>query len=401
MASKRQKLAERRKACGYNQEEFAEAIGVDRSTVQRWENGSNEPQPWLRPKIQKILGITSAELDSLLFLDSPQSFTVSVAQAADDEIEALELIRRVCASDVGAETLSALEGAFDNLAMQYPVSAPHVLLESVRRHSAYVMHLMNARMTLAEQNRLFMVGGWLQLLAATLHIDLHQDRAASARLKAAATLAQHAGSKEIEAWCFETEAWRVLTDGNYRRALELSQAAQKLAPVGTSVSIQATAQEGRARARLGEAKETYSAVDRVRKMSASLVPHKGTEHHYQYDPAKSLAYTATTLAWVGDPAAENYAREVISRLSPAEDIQKWPRRVASANIDLALTLLGGDRLDEACYAAQRAILSGKIVPSNHWRALEVVQAVEAKRLPEAADLRDAFQGMKRQSELES
>ncbi|MGP3979288.1 helix-turn-helix transcriptional regulator [Streptomyces sp. 8N114] len=407
MASKRQKFAERRKACGYNQEEFAEAVGVDRTTVQRWENGKTDPQPCQRPKIQKALGINSNELDSLLSLDSPDprpvplAFTVASEQATGDELEALELIRRVSASDVGAETLSCLESAFDDLAMRYPVSAPHILLRSVRRHSTYIMHLMDARMTLAEQRRLFVVGGWLQLLGATLHIDLHQGRAATARLKAAATLARHVGNKEIEAWCYETEAWRVLTNGDYRHALEMSQAAQRLAPSGSSVSIQATAQEGRARARLGEAKETYSAVDQVRKMSAALVPRKGTEHHYQYDPAKSLAYTATTLAWVGDPAAETYAREVIAHLSPSEDIHKWPRRVASANIDLALTLLAGGRLDEACNAAQRAILSGRVVPSNHWRALEVVRAVEGKRLPEAVELREAYQDMKEQAQRES
>ena len=35
-------------------------------------------------------------------------------------------------------------------------------------------------------------------------------------------------------------------------------------------------------------------------------------------------------------------------------------RVASANIDLALTLLNGERLDEACDAAQRAILRAEL-----------------------------------------
>jgi DNA-binding PadR family transcriptional regulator len=32
------------------------------------------------------------------------------------------------------------------------------------------------------------------------------------------------------------------------------------------------------------------------------------EHHYRYDPAKSDAYVATTLSWLGDPAGENVAR---------------------------------------------------------------------------------------------
>lgn len=129
-------------------------------------------------------------------------------------------------------------------------------------------------------------------------------------------------------------------------------------------------------------------------MSGALGEPEQVEHHYRYDPAKSLAYTATTLAWLGDAAAEPYAREVIQRLSPGDDISQWPRRVASANIDLALVLLASNRLDEACSSAQNAILSGRVVPSNHWRALEVVKAVEKRELPEGADLREAYQGMR-------
>lgn len=75
-------------------------------------------------------------------------------------------------------------------------------------------------------------------------------------------------------------------------------------------------------------------------------------------------------------------------------MSKWPRRVASANLDLALTLLKEDRLDEACDTAQKALLSGQVAPSNHWRALEVVRAVEARELPESADLREAYQILK-------
>lgn len=398
--AKREGFAARRKACGYSQERLADLLKVDRSTVQRWERGEVEPQPWQRPKLAKILRITSKELDALLIPDAyaaprpPDGWLSPPTSATDDEFEALELARRVAASDVGSATLDRLESAFDELAMKYPVSPPQDLLERVRKHSAYVAHLMDARMTLGEQRRLYIVGGWFQLLGATLHIDLNQEHAATARLQTAASLAQHAEHQEIQAWCYETDAWRVLTDGEYGRALELSQVAQQLAPSGSSVAIQATAQEGRARARLDETKETYSAIERVQGMSASLTPRKGVEHHYQYDPGKSLAYTATTLAWVGDPAAESYAREVIAKLSPSTDIHKWPRRVASANIDLALALLGVDRLDEACSAAQQAILSGRIVPSNHWRALEVVNAVETRQLPEASDLREAYQGLK-------
>jgi len=403
MASKRQRFMERRTAQGYSQEAFAEAVGTDRSTVGRWERGEADPQPWQRPKLMRVLDVTAVELDGLLTAEVhkpvplvPSPWLGNGGASDSDEYDALELARRVQASDVGEATLARLERAFDELATQYPVTPPQDLLGRVRRYSAYVGHLLDAKKTLGEHRRLLVVGGWLSLLGATLHIDLKQDSAASARLHTAAALAHEAGHDEIHAWCYETTAWRVLTDGDYEQALKLSQSAQALAPVGTSAAIQATAQEGRAQARLGHSTETYAAIGRVQQMSAALGTPEQTEHHYRYDPAKSVAYTATTLAWVGDPAAETYAREVIARLSPGADITKWPRRVASANIDLALALLIGNRLDEACDATQKAIESGRVVPSNHWRALEVVKAVEAKQLPEAADLREAYQFLKAQ-----
>ncbi|MFJ3619602.1 helix-turn-helix domain-containing protein [Streptomyces iakyrus] len=357
----------------------AKELHYDVAYLSRVLNGKQAPSAELIQAVNEYLGLSLSAEDG---------------KPHDDEMDAWELARRVQASDVGNATLERLEHAFDHLAMSYPKADPADLLRQVRKHSAYVVKLLDGKKTLSEHRRLLVIGGWLSLLGATVHIDLMQDDAATARLETAATLARESGQREIEAWCYETEAWRVLTDGDYVQAVELSRTAQDIAPAGTSALIQSTAQEGRAHARLGEGKETYSAIKRVQDMSAALGTPDTPEHHYRYDPAKSLSYTATTLAWLGDAAAEPYAREVIARLSPSDDVTRWPRRVASANIDLALVLLEQSRLDEACDAAQKAILSGKVVPSNHWRALEVVKAVEAKQLPESTDLREAYQGLK-------
>ncbi|TDU06621.1 DNA-binding XRE family transcriptional regulator [Streptomyces sp. 846.5] len=66
MAAKRVRLAQRRKAAGYSQEKLAELLGVERSTVVRWEGAETEPQPWLRPKLAAMLKVTSVELQVLL-----------------------------------------------------------------------------------------------------------------------------------------------------------------------------------------------------------------------------------------------------------------------------------------------------------------------------------------------
>jgi transcriptional regulator with XRE-family HTH domain len=416
-----ERLATFRKAAGVTQGELAAAAYLDRTTVSHIERGRTRADETFWQTADRVTASGGQLLAAYHEMDAARREQTSAAQSrelaaikakagrlrgvplawsapptsADDELAALELARRVAATDVGDETLTRLELTFDDLAMAYPVTPPAELLERLRQHLSYVGTLLDGRMTLAERRRLVVVGAWLSLLAATVHVDLNQQAAATARLRTAASLARHAGRDEIRAWCYETEAWRVLTEGDYRQALELSRAAQELAPAGSSVSIQATAQEGRAWARLHQPRETYAAIERVSQLVSPLERPDRPEHHYRYDPDKSVAYMATTLAWAGDPAAETYAREVIARLKPTGGNGRWPRRVAAANLDLALTLLVTDRLDEACDAAQQAISSGRVVPSNHWRAAEVVKAVEARRLPEARDLREAYEGLRR------
>jgi transcriptional regulator with XRE-family HTH domain len=66
MSSRRQRLAQRRKALGYSQERLAEHLGVERSTVARWEAGETEPQPWLRRRIARVLQVSAQQLEELL-----------------------------------------------------------------------------------------------------------------------------------------------------------------------------------------------------------------------------------------------------------------------------------------------------------------------------------------------
>ncbi|MFD9791348.1 helix-turn-helix domain-containing protein [Streptomyces sp. NPDC059070] len=66
MGQRRYRLAERRKTAGLTQEALAERLGVDRTTVVRWEAGVGSPQPWQRPRLAKALGVTAQELASLL-----------------------------------------------------------------------------------------------------------------------------------------------------------------------------------------------------------------------------------------------------------------------------------------------------------------------------------------------
>ena len=308
----------------------------------------------------------------------------------DDELDAIELVRRVEASDVSADTLERLEAAVDELAMAYATTAPEELIPRIRRHLAYVSRLVDARKTLDQQRRLLVAGGWLSLLAATVHIDLQQRAAAEARLVTADRLAGHGGHDEIRAWCLETRAWDYLTHADYARAVDLSRQAQTIAPAGSSAEIQATAQEGRAWARMGQQVQTRELLGRVERLTSSLPVPDRPEHHYRYDPNKAVSYTATTLAWAGDPGAEEYARSAIAKLESGDDGVSRPRRVASARLDLGLALAAAGKPDEAVAATIAAVISGRVVASNWWRVTEVVRAVEGAGIREVDELRDAY-----------
>ncbi|MGW4593247.1 helix-turn-helix domain-containing protein [Amycolatopsis thermoflava] len=66
MAAKRTGLARARRAAGHTQERLAQLLGIDTSTVARWESGLSEPSPHRRPRLAKLLHITERELEGLL-----------------------------------------------------------------------------------------------------------------------------------------------------------------------------------------------------------------------------------------------------------------------------------------------------------------------------------------------
>ncbi len=367
---------------GLSLRQLAELVHHGKSYIHELETGVKPPTLAVAARLDEALH-TGGRLTEALHRESSDD--------VDAEIEAIELARRIAASDVSQGTLDRLDHAFDTMAMAYATTPPAELLPRVRRHLLYLTSLVDARKTLAQHRQLLVSAGWFALLRATLHIDLRQSGAADAHLCIATELAEQTGHREIAAWCLETQAWAVLTNGDYRQALTLSQHARAIAPAGGSAIVQATAQEGRAWARLGDQAETRRALDRVEYLADHRPAPQHPEHHYQYDPAKARSYAATTLAWSGDLAAEVAARDVITELL---NENARPRRIASARLDLGLALLTAGKPDEAAFVAEQAISSGRVVASNWWRAAEVVAGVQRTDVAESSNLREVFEAFR-------
>ncbi|MFC7483074.1 helix-turn-helix transcriptional regulator [Luedemannella flava] len=65
---------------GYTQEKVAEELGVDRTTVVRWERAESEPQPWQRPRLAALLKVSPEELHDILL----DVITMSDRRAGED-----------------------------------------------------------------------------------------------------------------------------------------------------------------------------------------------------------------------------------------------------------------------------------------------------------------------------
>ncbi|MEU7906462.1 helix-turn-helix transcriptional regulator [Actinoplanes sp. NPDC049118] len=375
LAGELRRLREHR---GLSYRRLAALAACSSSQISDLEKGNRRPTREIVAALDRALGAQGRLVAALRPL-TPDD--------VEGELDAIELAQRAAATDVSDSTLDRLERVADAMAMSYATTSPAELLLRARRHLRYVDQLLDGRSTLRQHRRLLVAGGWLVLLRATLHVDLRQSAAAAAHLDTAAALAEQAEHPELAAWCLETQAWDALTRGAYGQAVDLSRRAQAIAPAQGSAIVQATAQEGRAWARIGDRAATGDSLTRVERMAEHRPEPEHPEHHFQYDPRKAHSYAATTLAWVGDPGAEQVARDVIAELE-AEGAR--PRRIASARLDLGLALLAGDapRPEEASEEARAAIRSGRIVPSNWWRVMEVVSGVEESRAPDGRDLRD-------------
>ncbi|WP_245545725.1 helix-turn-helix domain-containing protein [Nocardia higoensis] len=308
--------------------------------------------------------------------------------AADDDPSVEAWIERINATDIPDGVLGYLDYSIDDLAIAYPATAPSAVLEWALTSMRVARAMLDRRKTLGEHRRLMLTLGWFSLLAAACHVDLGHHLAARQRVRIARDISLEAEHSELTAWSMQTMAWQQLTDGDFTVAATASQVAQHVAPRDSTAFIQATAQEGRALARMGNRDGAYTALRALARLVSGIGDLEGVEHHFRFDPAKSDAYMATILAWLGDPAAESFARQVISDLQEAE--KPRPRRLATARLDLGLALLAAGRADEAAETTLAAVASGQLVPSAFWRLDEVVDGIERVDSTRALRIRETF-----------
>lgn len=163
---KRARLAQRRKAVGLSQERLAEILGVDRSTVVRWERANFDPQPWHRPKLATALRVSIEELAVLL---------ADLGEAPSQPNERLTYALTHPAS-VDLVAVGYLRQQIQRLDERYDLTPSSSLLADVGQLHGQAAYLRSFAMTAKVRRELWAAEGESALLMGQLVWDASQRR---------------------------------------------------------------------------------------------------------------------------------------------------------------------------------------------------------------------------------
>lgn len=166
MTFRQHRLAQRRKAVGHSQEQLAERLGVERSTVVRWERGETQPQPWLRPRIARALQISLSRLDELL------------AGGVDADFGGTERLDHVLQhpSSVDPDTAAHVREKVQRLGNRYDRAPSARLLAEAGRSLGHVAFLRRHAATDRMRRELYAVEAEAAILMGQLVWDASQRR---------------------------------------------------------------------------------------------------------------------------------------------------------------------------------------------------------------------------------
>lgn len=345
--------------------EWAKAFGLDDELRALWErihDAQRQEDRQTRPAQAPIKG---------------QVVAPGPLVAEAELFDTMELVGMADASDIGPGTLEVLEEAVDLLCRAYPSTPAAILRDRAKQRLAYVIRLLNGRLTLRQHRELLVHAGWLAALLGCVHYDLGEREHAEAARQATYLFAKEAGHGELMGWAYEMTAWFALVEGRYEDLIDAAEQGQQVA--GTSnAQVQLVLQQAKGYARLGDAKQARTALERGRVVLERLPIPSNPAHHFVFDRTKWIFYGATIHTWVGDDdRAEEFAQEIVDQHTRPDGTTNAPMRVADVCMDLAIVHTRRGDLDAAVDHGLAALsFERKTLPSILARGTELERILQ-------------------------
>jgi transcriptional regulator with XRE-family HTH domain len=363
MTLKRGRFAARRKAVGFSQEQLADRLSVDRSTVARWESGETEPQPWIRPKLARSLQVSVEQLDDLLAeggltdseaaqrldytLTRPGSVkeTLGTAPVSAPPATAFQLvpIGNGALNDPDAAAMQAFRSA------DLQVGGGHLYASVIKYLQADVAPRLFGTDDGADNGAVFTGAGALTEMAGWMAHDAGRDGAARQHFGRALALVQVGGDRQLSAHVLGSMSHLASHLGQSDEAIQLARQGQAVLRTGrANPGLEARLLALEARGLAGKADKDGTAcaqlLFRAEQRLAETPGELPSPWVSRFDEG-SLASDATRcMRQLGDLTEAQRQAERIITLRPSHRT----RSRAFGQLALVAVLVAQGKPDEAC-----------------------------------------------------
>jgi transcriptional regulator with XRE-family HTH domain len=282
-------MAKRRRSLGHSQEKLAELLGVDRTTIGRWESGRSTPQPPQRRGLANALELSLDEVDALLTASQRSSPETARRSPSDhpsvgepDEMIRREFLRILTVSGAltalpidDAEALKdgVLRGTPEDFARMnthlwqvYQLARAKGAVYPLVRDQLTTLNDTLAGDTRGNSRPLLNAAADLFQLAGEVAFDANRHSDAAASYALAASVSRDAGAYDLWACALVRHAYVDMSERRYHQAAQILEAARNLSDRGDRTlstrhwvaSVQAEAYAG-----LGDLASCERAMDRA------------------------------------------------------------------------------------------------------------------------------------------
>jgi transcriptional regulator with XRE-family HTH domain len=367
MALKRYRLAQRRRAVGQTQEQLAERLSVERSTVGRWERGETDPSAYVRPRLARELRVTLLELDDLLVdVQTPappqvvvgpsDGFGASVAPWPTSDLAAMHAFRaadrRLGGGHMYTTVMTYLQVSI----------APQIFGTRVGSDGAAV----------------FTAAGALSEMAGWMAHDAGHDQMAGQHFRRSYDLAVMGGDRQLCAHILASMSHLALHLGRLAEAIELAERGQSAlnnASPNHGVAARLMAMQARGLAATGEPGLCGKALLQAECALGRHPVEEVSPWVSQFDAGSLANESARCLRALGElDAARRQAEQIIALRS-----REQARSRAFGHLLLASVLIAQGRPDEACIVIQEALNATESLAS--FQVVQQLQQLREQLLP--------------------